>query len=314
MSGVPHSRADTANKNNDRQAFQQFFEQLLMPLMPVAIQCGVSALELTTATRAIYIRAVEARLSEGGQQKVTDARLALLTGLPRSEVARARAGVTQASAVDDLDESLRNIGTVLNLWHTDSAFSGAYGLPLDLDLEPNPERPGRSFAALIEKASPALSAPVTIDDLVAKGVAETVGGTLVRCRARTVLPERRDTGLLPQYGRFLANAAGTVAHNILRRDEADGFFDRLMISDVPLSGQSLRSFHARAMSDSDAMLHQLDTWLSKLPQEATGKFDRRGGVGVFFFSENHVSNAPALQKEEFQRALDDRGSAENTAE
>jgi hypothetical protein len=163
-------------------------------------------------------------------------------------------------------------------------------MPLDLDLHRSEGSSHRSFADLIETACSELPQSVTLDELVAQGVAEVVGGTLVRCKARAAISNSKGSsgkvGLLAQYGRFLATAAGTVAHNIDVENPSDGYFDRLLISDVPLSDRTRKHFHVRAMGSADAFLTELDSWLSKNTGEPTEGSDRRYGIGLFFFQED----------------------------
>ena len=285
---------------SERRAFEQLLERAIAPLMPVAIGYGMSANDVSFATRTVYLREMESRLKQERGHPISDARLALVTGLSRNEVARARTGtLRKAAAGGESAELLSRISVVLSTWHTNPKFAGAYGLPLDLDLEPSTDSPHRSFAELIETACADLLRPVTLDELIANGVAETVGGALVRCRARAAISQSNATagklGLLAQYSRFLATAAGTVSHNLLLEDVTDGYFDRLMISDVPLSVSTRRRFNARAMNSADALLSELDSWLSKNAGEAPGGSDRRCGLGIFFFEESRDPDIASTQ-------------------
>jgi hypothetical protein len=275
----------------ERRAFERLLENALAPLMPIAISYGMNANDLALVTRVVYVREMEARLQQERGHVISDARLALVAGLSRREVERVRRGTSgKDSARSESAEQLSRIAVVLSAWHTNPKFSGAYGVPLDLELNSSEGSPHhRTFADLIETACAELPQAVTLDDLIAQGVAEVVGGTLVRCKARAAISNSKGSsgkvGLLAQYGRFLATAAGTVAHNIDHEDPSDGYFDRLLISDVPLSDRSRKHFHVRAMGSADAFLTELDSWLSKNTGEPTEGSDRRYGIGVFFFQE-----------------------------
>ncbi len=263
-------------------------EQALAPLMPMAISYGLNSNDLAFAVRTVYLHEMEARLKKERAHEISDARLALVAGMTRSEVARVRRGRISAEAVNGASaDQLQKIGMVLTAWHTNPSFSGAYGVPLDLDLEPVEGSSHRSFAKLIETACADLPEKVTLDELVAHGVAEVIGGTLLRCKARAAISSAHAgrTGLLNQYSRFLAKAAETVAHNIACEDQGDRFFDRLLTFDLPLSARATKTFHARAMAATDAYLTELDSWLSKFADEPNQASDRRYGVGVFFFEE-----------------------------
>jgi len=280
----------------ERRAFERLLQHALAPLMPVAISYGMNANDLAFVTRVVFLREMEARLQRERGHEISDARLALVSGLTRREVERVRRGPTDRGPVrSGSNEQLSRIAVVLSAWHTNPRFSGAYGMPLDLDLVRTEGSSHRSFPDLIETACAELAQSVTLDELVAQGVAEVVGDTLVRCRARAAISNSKGStgkiGLLAQYGRFLATASGTVAYNIAVEDPSEGYFDRLLISDVPLSERTRKHFHVRAMSAADGFLTELDSWLSKSAGEPVESSDRRYGVGVFFYRENPDDNA-----------------------
>jgi hypothetical protein len=291
----------------ERRAFAHLLEQALAPLMPLVINFGISANDLSAVVRAIYLREIEARLRGERGHQISDARIALATGLSRNEVARVRSGRDGVGAVNrETVDQLGRIAGVLSVWHTNPKFAGAYGLPLDLDVEPVSANPQRSFAHLIETACADLPQTVTLDELIGSGVAEVVGdGSLVRCRARAAISNSNKAsgkaGTIAEYGRLLANAAGTAARNIVGGDEFTGFFDRLLVSDAPMSESSRLRFSRHAQSSTDAFLTELDRWLSTNVGGPSEGSDRRYGIGVFFFEDSHDQGAASAQAGAFQR-------------
>jgi Family of unknown function (DUF6502) len=279
----------------ERRAFEHLLERTLAPLMPLAITYGMKANDVALITRAVYLQVMEARLQQERGHVISAGRLALVAGLSRSEVERARIVISDRdSAAGESAEQQSRIAVVLSTWHTNPNFSGAYGVPLDLDLEPTEARPQRSFRDLIETACADLSHVVTLDELIAQGVAEVVGGELVRCKTRAAFSNSKagkgKEALLAQYGRFLAAAAGTVAHNVTE-ELPNGYFDRLLVSDVPLSDRVRKQFQMRSLSSADAFLTELDSWLAKSSDQPTEGSERHYGVGVFFFEDNRDEDA-----------------------
>ena len=291
----------------ERRALAHLLEQALAPLMPLVINFGMSANDLSAVVRAVYLREIEARLRGDRGHQISDARIALATGLSRNEVARVRSGRDGVGAANrEAVDQMGRIAVVLSVWHTNPKFAGAYGLPLDLDVEPVSANPQRSFAHLIETACADLPQTVTLDELIGSGVAEVVGdGSLVRCRARAAISNSNKAtgkvGVIAEYGRLLANAAGTAARSIAGDGELNGFFDRLLVSDVPMSDSSRMRFSKHAMSSADAFLTELDRWLSTNVGEPSGGLDRRYGIGVFFFEESHDQGAASAQAGAFQQ-------------
>src|SRR5215469_985368 len=120
----------------EKEAVLSVFAALVRPLMRVAFEYGISASEIAGVVRRTYIQALEARLTEQSRP-ATDARLAVVSGLAKSDVAALR-DATRSGAPHSLrgTVSLDHIANLLTVWHTDSNFSGAYGLALELDLAP----------------------------------------------------------------------------------------------------------------------------------------------------------------------------------
>ena len=215
--------------------------------------------------------------------------------MTRSEVARVRRGKASAEAVRGASaDQLQKVGMVLTAWHTNPSFSGAYGVPLDLDLEPIEGSSHRSFPKLIEIACADLPEKVTLDELVAHGVAEVVGGKLVRCKARAAISSAHAgrTGLLNQYSRFLAKAAETVAHNIGCEEQADRYFDRLLNVRYAVVGARSKDF-SHASDGGNRCLSHGTRWL------VVEDFGRaKSGVGPslwrgsFFFKEYGDGSSP----------------------
>jgi Family of unknown function (DUF6502) len=287
--------AVTSADVSERRAFEDLLEKMLTPLMPIAISYGMSANEVSLVTRAVYLRVMEARLRQDRGHQVSDARLALVSGLTRREVEQARGGsIAKDSSRSELAEQLYRIAVVLSAWHTNPKFAGAYGVPLDLDLKPSEERPHHSFTDLIETACAGLPQAVTLDELIAQGVVEVINNTIVRCKSRALIANPNigagKEGRLATYGRFLAAATGTVAHNVQAEDPSQNYFDRILTSDVPLSDRMRKQFLARSVSSTDAFLTELDSWLSKNAGEATDGSGCHYGVGVFFFAEEKTGS------------------------
>src|SRR6202049_2735908 len=75
----------------EKEAVLSVFAALVRPLMRVAFEYGISAGEIAGVVRRTYIQALEARLTEQ-KRATTDARLAVVAGLAKSDVAALRGG------------------------------------------------------------------------------------------------------------------------------------------------------------------------------------------------------------------------------
>ncbi|MGH8240755.1 MAG: hypothetical protein ACREXP_27570, partial [Steroidobacteraceae bacterium] len=72
-----------------KEAVLNVFAALIRPLMRVAFEHGISAGEIAGVVRRTYIQSLEARLLQQ-HRPTTDARLAVVAGLTKSEVVSLR--------------------------------------------------------------------------------------------------------------------------------------------------------------------------------------------------------------------------------
>src|SRR5580698_7811974 len=77
--------AAAKTSSDERDALLALFASLLRPLMPVALEHGISAREISDSVRRAYVQVLESRMA-GQERQLSDARLALVAGLTRSEV------------------------------------------------------------------------------------------------------------------------------------------------------------------------------------------------------------------------------------
>ena len=171
----------------EKEAVLSVFAELVRPLMRVAFEYGISASEIAGVVRRTYIQALEARLLDQ-KRSTTDARLAVVAGLAKSDVTALREAL-RAGAPHSLRTpvSLDQVTNLLTVWHTHTGFSGAYGLAMELDLVPTPGSPRRSFRELVDAACPGADGEALLDELVAVRVrrGNRFAIPFAACRVRT---------------------------------------------------------------------------------------------------------------------------------
>ena len=268
---------------SEKEAVLSVFAALVQPLMRVAFEYGISAGEIAGVVRRVYIQALEARLRDQ-KRPTTDARLAVVAGLAKSDVSALReASRLGAPHSNVATVGLDQVGPLLTVWHTQPGFSGAYGLALELDLQPTQGSPRRSFTELIDAACPGVDAEALLDDLVAAGSVEVIDGTTVRCLSRAYLTQSGDVKRIERMGRFLASVAASFVHNVLNAEPA--YFERSVHSDEPLSENGRDKFLAHTTERAGELLYELDTFLTRLAASERSESGKRYGVGCYFFED-----------------------------
>jgi hypothetical protein len=269
----------------EKEAVLNVFAALVRPLMRVVFEYGISAGELAGVVRRVYIQALEARLQEQ-KRPTTDARLAAVAGLPNSDVSALRDAL-RVGAPHSLrtNISLDQITSLLTAWHNHANFSGAYGVPMDLDLHPTSASPRRSFRELVAAACPGVDEEALLDELIAASAVEVIDGDTARCLSRAYVPLNADVMRIERTGRFLGVAAANFVHNLLRADDDPAYFERIVVSDEALSAAGRDKFLNMTRDKGQQLIADLDIFLTALAGSEKSPSGKRYGVGVYFFEE-----------------------------
>ena len=279
----------------EKEAVLSVFAELVRPLMRVAFEYGISAGEIAGVVRRTYIQALEARLLDQ-KRSTTDARLAVVAGLAKSDVTALREAL-RAGAPHSLRTpvSLDQVTNLLTVWHTHTGFSGAYGLAMELDLVPTPGSPRRSFRELVDAACPGADGEALLDELVAAGSIEVIDSMTVRCLSRAYVPKGADVKRIERMGRFLAVVTANFVHNLLRVSPEPVYFERTVVSDEPISEAGRDKFLAIAGERGQELLTELDTFLTRLAGSERSEAGKKYGVGVYFFEDQSADQETEVQ-------------------
>lgn len=281
---------------SEKEALLNVFAALVRPLMRAAFEYGITAGEIAGVVRRVYIQSLEARLVEQ-KRPATDSRLSVVSGLPKSDVSALREELRSGALHGR--KALANVDRIANLlttWHTHSNFSGAYGLAMDLDLISVPGSPRHSFQELIDVACPNSDRDALLDELIAAGSVDVVEGSTVRCLSRAYLPTAADTIRIDRVGRFLGSLAGSIVHNLLRSENDPVYFERSVVADAPMSEVDRDQFLVEANEKGQALLAELDTFLTALAADSPANSGKKYGVGIYFFEDQSKENQTEREK------------------
>jgi len=292
----------------EKEAVLSVFAELVRPLMRVAFEYGISASEIAGVVRRTFIQALESRLLEQ-KRATTDARLALVAGLTKSDVTALRQALRSGAPHSmRAPVSLDQVTNLLTVWHTHTGFSGAYGLAMELDLVPTHGSPRRSFQDLVDLACPGVDPEGLLDELVASGSVEIIESVTVRCLSRAYLPKEADVKRIEWMGRALSNVATSFVHNLLRTTQEPAYMERAVVSDEPLSEVGRDKFLAIAGERGQELLTELDTFLTRLAASERSDTGKKYGVGVYFFEDRSTERPPDIQHKPYIQKTARRGS------
>jgi hypothetical protein len=253
---------------------------LLHPLVRILLRQGVSHGEFSDSVRGAYIDIAQNELVPPGRPQ-TDARIAILTGLTKQEVARIR----KADADGEEPVGLNRIARVLQGWSQDPEYLGPYGLPLEVPFAGDI----MSFEDLVRRYAGDVSARALLEELVRVDAALETEDGYVRLLNRTYLPSPLDPVGLERLGNVVNYFIDTVDFNLQKKRQGEGRFERYAITMEGLSPQDFQAFDELIREKGQELLEILDDWLGqheiKGGHELPPSDSIKTGVGIFHFIE-----------------------------
>jgi hypothetical protein len=263
-----------------KDALLEACKEAIRPLVRLCIKHGISFQDLTTALRYVFVDSAKEDYLD--VTSGTAARIAVLSGIPRTEVEGIKDTVPESKAVAArMGASVQ----VLSAWHSDPDFTGPYGIPLELPFgTPN------GFDALAERYGNGLSSEEILDDLIRSGcVARGKRGTFKVLR-RSYISGNVDPVSIGYAGRCLKTLAETLEFNLEREDSLDKRFQRQLISTQGIRTSDLPAFNELVKEAGQKFLEDLDAWtterekalkhLERIPNEIPRVYP---GVGLYMF-------------------------------
>lgn len=226
--------------------------RVLQPLVRLLLRYGIPATALQEVVRKAYVDVAYEEFSLAGKPQ-TLARVSVLTGLNRKEVAR----LHRLPPVDEADGEWRTrAGQVLSRWFVDSDFLDGQGDPLDLPFAGGES----SFSELVKKYSGDMYPRAIADELIRLGLVEEVGERL-RMTQRGYVPANDPALLIDILGLDTAAFIETIDHNI----EAEGNRTLMQVRAVSYSlpADEVDNFLRHSRRGAQQLIENTAEWLGR---------------------------------------------------
>ena len=260
------------------------YQVLLGPLIRILLRQGISYAEFSEIAKAGYVEVALKDFKVAGR-KATRTRVAVMTGLTRKEVKR----VIDEAVKDRYEPKSKfsRLGRVLVGWHTDTDFTGPYGLPLELQYETN--NPGEpTFAELVKRHSGDMSPRSILDELIRVGAVRETDAGWYRVLRREYITDAQGRDTFERTGFIVRNFINTVDFNMTKSAPGKGRFERHVFPADGLRAEDMPKFDAFLRERCQTLLEELDNWLAKLPIPDASRGDEviHTGVGVYHYMTN----------------------------
>jgi len=255
--------------------------KLLLPLTEILLSKGVIYSEVSQILKQVYVFVAEQNLlkTEG---KATTARISIMTGLTRKDVAVLRKTSPEATSVS---AKYNRATRVINGWQEDEEFCTTGGFPAVLVINGKE----KSFEALVSRYSGDMTYKAMLDELESTNTIEIIDGKYASLQRRAYLPIGDEDEVITILGTDVSLLIQTIGHNMLSEKEALRFQRKVSYDNLP--PECLSSFQEMIGKDSQALLEKSNHWLRQYDRDANpdaekGTGTKRAGIGIYYFEEN----------------------------
>lgn len=269
------------------------------PLVRILLRQGISFAEFSEVAKAVYVEVAVKDFKVAGR-KATRTRIAVMTGLTRKEVKRVIDEAVKERY--ELKTNYNRLGRVLVGWHTDSDFTGPYGLPLELRYE-SQDPDELTFSVLVRRHSGDMSPRSILDELIRVGAIREADSGWFRILRREYIPEAQGVHNFERTGGVIRNFINTIDFNMTKTAPGRGRFERQAVADDGIRLEDMPKFDAYLRERSQALLEEIDNWLTNLPKPDPDKGDEvvRTGLGIYHYQSNYLDDRT------FKQILTDEG-------
>jgi len=250
--------------------------RLLEPVVRLLLRSGITWKEFSEVAKTVFIRVATDEFGIRGRP-TNQARVAILTGINRREVARQRERVEteQSRAPVFLNAAQR----LLSGWHQDPEYVDATGAALPIALE----GPAPSFTDLCARHGGDLPSSALLKELRSVGAVRNDADGRLRAIARTYIPLQLDPDKILRAGDVLNDIGTTVVHDLIAAPGVPLRFERRAENDE-IDPAALPAFREFLDREGQAFLEKIDDWLTRHAVQPGNDADRpkiRLGVGMY---------------------------------
>ena len=250
---------------------------LLLPVVRFVLRHGVTVSEFAELTKDAYVQVARQDYGIDGRP-TNNARVAMLTGLSRREVAKVRDRLLEGGLLAE-DSQGNRISQILTGWHLDSEFTDENGQPKVLPAT----GPTGSLLSLLKRYAGDLPHGAIRKEMQQRALIEEQSDGGFRVLRRDYVFSGLDPEIVHQLGVALHDHATTLEHNLDEARQAKPRFER-MADNASVNPSAYKAFQKLVEERGLSFLEEMDGWLSEneleTPTDSAAR-NLRLGVGVY---------------------------------
>ena len=240
-------------ENTNNKTLTTSICQILRPLVRILLRNGISCGSFEEMVRKAYVDEAFAQALRNNS-KATISSVSAETGLSRKEVKR----LTEADLSDskNTEQKYNRAIRVISGWLNDPHYAYEEGNPRALSLDSSEA----SFANLIKEYSGDIPTKAMLNLLESSNCVEIKDG-LVHLVRNAYVPGSDPEEIIRILGKDTNELINTIDHNLTTDEESKWFQRKVSNPRVPID--ALPAFKEFSRKRSQALLEELDTWLSQ---------------------------------------------------
>ncbi len=256
--------------------------QMLVPLVRLMLKSGVPYSDFAAIVKRTFVRVCAEEFAHS-ENRISQARVSILTGLTRGEVKTIFEDATESERAE---AGSSQIVRVLVGWHEDKEFLGPYGVPRNLYFDFDPSG-AATFCDLVKKYSSEISPTEAILTLENSGaVVRQSLEAPIQVTRRDLVIDSREAGTIEFIGRAARGFLDTSVQNMTCAPQ-DKIFQRWVVPDQGIRPEDWIRFSEIVRERLEPVLHDLDAKFAGLepPSDLLQGDGVAVGVGFYLYRE-----------------------------
>lgn len=265
-----------------KDQFAAAIRRMLRPVVRQLVAYGVTYPALDQMIRELYVETAEHDFALP-HKRLTDSRVALMTGLNRKEIARLRHRPKTDDAPVEVEDTA--VTRVIGRWMGGPPFSDARGRPRPLPYEDSRRRTA-TFSRLVRERGIDVPVRSVLDELIRTGVAKIDDAGIVHLEQEANVPAGDLEGKLTLLSSDPGELFSTIVHNV--ENPENPWLQRKVVYDN-IGSDALASLRESARTTGEEFIRRSNVLLSSQDRDRTpdapGGQQSRVVLGVYYFEE-----------------------------
>ncbi len=259
---------------------------LMRPIIRILLKAGVNYKQFAKITREVYVEVATDDFGISGR-KTNTSRVAILTGISRSEVTKIKKKHEEYGDIE-IPQTSNNAGRLLSGWHVDKDFLDADGKPLDLFID----GPEPNFSTLMNRYGGDIPATAMLKELKLVSAVSLNEDGSVKPLQRFFMPVTYDENRIFTLIDDFVDLGNTSFHNLTRGNDEESYFQAKVTNDY-VSESVFSEFQQMVRERGLKLLEEFDEWLANhevSPEDLEKSKQIQLGLGMYFIHDDNKQN------------------------